>query len=179
MAARGIVMEVIARRMANPLFDAYLIETRERAGMRVIWDGEAVKRVPRAFREGHGVAFVADQALLGLASTFVPFFGRPAKTPRGPAVFALRFGIPAFFVAMVRQPNGKYQCVATPVEVSTTGDREVDVDATVASFTAVLERWVRRYPEQYFWHHRRWKRQPPGTPPEQLDPLIAHPAARA
>jgi KDO2-lipid IV(A) lauroyltransferase len=44
------------------------------------------------------------------------------------------------------------------------------VETTVAAFTRALERVVREHPEQYFWHHRRWKRQPPDTPPELRDP---------
>jgi Kdo2-lipid IVA lauroyltransferase/acyltransferase len=54
--------------------------------------------------------------------------------------------------------------------VQDTGDRDRDVDAIVAAYTKTLERWVRRAPEQYFWHHRRWRRQPPGTPEELRDP---------
>jgi lauroyl/myristoyl acyltransferase len=45
------------------------------------------------------------------------------------------------------------------------------VDRIVTDYTAVLERWVRRAPEQYLWQHRRWKHQRPGTPPELGDPL--------
>ena len=171
VAARGVPIEVITRRMNNPLFDAYLTRTREESGMQVSPDAEAVRRTPRAFREGHAVAFVADQGVLGLASTFVPFFGRPAKTPRGAAVFALRLGVPTMFCAAVRQPSGRYRFVVTPVDTTPTGDREADVDAVVARYTKILEGWVRRYPEQYFWHHRRWKRQPPDTPIELQDPV--------
>jgi KDO2-lipid IV(A) lauroyltransferase len=172
VASRGIPIEVIVRRMNNPLFDAYVTRTREGAGMIVVHDHDAVRRTPRAFKAGHAVAFVADQGVLGLASTFVPFFGRPAKTPRGPAVFALRFRLPTFFVAAVREANGKYRCVVTPVEIPDTGDRETDVDGVVARYTAILETWVRQYPGQYFWHHRRWKRQPPDTPDELRDPVL-------
>ena len=43
--------------------------------------------------------------------------------------------------------------------------------ASSVEYTAVLERWVRQAPEQYLWHHRRWKHQRPGTPPELGDPL--------
>ena len=178
VAARGVPIEVIVRRMNNPLFDGYVTRTREGARMIVVHDHDAVKRTPRAFKAGHAVAFVADQGVLGLASTFVPFFGRPAKTPRGPAVFAMRFRLPTFFVAAVRQPNGKYRCVVTPVEIPDTGDREADVDTVVARYTSILESWVRRYPGQYFWHHRRWKRQPPDTPDELRDPVLQVPGPR-
>src|SRR5438105_1575820 len=172
VAARGIPIDVIARAMANPVFDAYLNRTREGIGMAVVKDTDAVRRTPRSLRAGRAVAFVADQGVMGLASTFVPFFGRPAKTPRGAAVFALRFNVPVLFVVALRKPNGKYRIVVERVEAPPTGDREKDVDAIVARFTQLLEKWVRAVPEQYFWQHRRWRRQPPDTPPELRDPAL-------
>jgi KDO2-lipid IV(A) lauroyltransferase len=170
VAARGVPLEAVARRMENPLFDAYLNETRRRIGMTVIHDADAVRRVPRAMREQHGVAFLVDQGAVGLASTWVPFFGRYAKTPRGPAVFALRLKTPLLFACSLRQPDGRFVIHFEPVPVESTGTLDADVDRIVASYTSTLERWVRRAPEQYFWHHRRWKHQRPGTPPELGDP---------
>ncbi|GJG88022.1 hypothetical protein tb265_32030 [Gemmatimonadetes bacterium T265] len=160
VAARGVPIDGIARQQENPLFDRFLTGTRERLGMRVVWDGEAVRRTPRALHAGRVVAFLVDQGTLGLASTWVPFFGRPAKTPRGPAVFALRLGAPLVFAAAVRRADGRFRLGFERVPVVPTGDRERDVDAIVAAYTATLERWVRRTPEQYFWQHRRWRHQP-------------------
>jgi KDO2-lipid IV(A) lauroyltransferase len=148
LAARGLPIDAVARHMNNPLFDGYLTRTRQRIGMTVVHDEQAVQRVPRSLRSGRAVAFLVDQGALGLASTWVPFFGRYAKTPRGPAVFALRLGTPIVFGVGIRQPSGKYQLTFEPVEVTETGDREADVDRIVADYTAVLERWVRRAPEQ-------------------------------
>jgi KDO2-lipid IV(A) lauroyltransferase len=170
VAARGVPLEAVARRMENPLFDQYLTETRRRIGMTVIHDADAVRRVPRALREQHSVAFLIDQGAVGLASTWVPFFGRYAKTPRGPAVFALRLRAPLLFACALRQPNGRFAIHFEEVPVEQTGTLDADVDRIVASYTSTLERWVRRAPEQYFWHHRRWKHQRPGTPPELGDP---------
>jgi KDO2-lipid IV(A) lauroyltransferase len=170
IAANGMPLEAVARRMQNPLFDAYITETRRRIGMTVIHDADAVRRIPRATREGHGVAMLVDQGAVGLASSWVPFFGRYAKTPRGPAVFALRLQSPIVFAVAIRQPNDRYVMHFEKVPVTPTGDREADVDQIVADYTATLERWVRRYPEQYFWHHRRWKHQRAGTPRELGDP---------
>jgi KDO2-lipid IV(A) lauroyltransferase len=170
VAARGIPLDAIVRGMANPLFDAYINHTREVMGMTVVHDSEAVRRTPRSLRAGRAVAFVADQGVLGLASTFVPFFGRPAKTPRGAAVFALRFDVPVVFVVALRQPNGRYRIIVERIEAPQTGDRDRDVDAIVARFTQHLEKWVRAVPAQYFWQHRRWRRQPPDTPRELRDP---------
>ena len=171
LGARGVDIEVVARQQENPLFDAWLTRTRIRLGMKVIWDGEAVRRVPRALRSNAAVALVMDQGAVGLASTWVPFFGRFAKTPRGPATFALRMRSPVVFVAPLRKPDGRYTITFEDVPVHETGDRDADIDRIVADYTAVLEKWVRRYPEQYFWHHRRWKHQRPNTPPELGNPL--------
>ncbi|MFL5560009.1 MAG: lysophospholipid acyltransferase family protein [Gemmatimonadaceae bacterium] len=170
VACRGVPLDVVARHMENPLFDRYLTSTRERIGMAVVHDDDAVRRTPRSIRSGRAIAFLSDQGVLGLASTFVPFFGMPAKTPRGPAVFALRLGVPVVFGCALRQPNGRFRMFFEAVTVQDTGNREQDVDAIVAEYTKTLERWVRRAPEQYFWHHRRWRRQPPGTPEELRDP---------
>lgn len=171
LAARGVPIDAVARRMNNTLFDAYLNQARRDVGMTVVYDDEAVRRIPRAMKEGRLVGLVADQGVMGLASTFVPFFGRPAKTPRGPAVFALRYKVPILFISALLQPSGRYRLCVEEIPAVDTGDRDADVDATVARFTASLERMVRRYPDQYFWHHRRWKRQPPGTPPELREPV--------
>jgi KDO2-lipid IV(A) lauroyltransferase len=171
LAARGLPIDAVARHMNNPLFDGYLTRTRQRIGMTVVHDEQAVRRVPRSLRSGRAVAFLVDQGAIGLASTWVPFFGRFAKTPRGPAVFALRLGAPVVFGVALRGPTGKYQLTFESIDVVESGDRESDVDRIVADYTAVLERWVRRAPEQYLWHHRRWKHQRPGTPRELGDPL--------
>jgi len=170
VAARGVPIDAIVRGMANPLFDAYVNKAREAGGMTVVHDSDAVRRTPRSLRSGRAVAFVADQGVLGLASTFVPFFGRPAKTPRGAAVFALRFEVPVIFVVALRQPNGRFRVVVERIEARRTDDMDRDVDAIVTTFTQHLEKWVRAVPAQYFWQHRRWRRQPPDTPPELRDP---------
>lgn len=170
IAARGIPVDVIVRRMSNPIFDRYLNQTRADLGMTVVYDADAVRRTTRSIKEGRTIGFLADQGVLNLASTYVPFFGRPAKTPRGPAVFTLRYHVPTLFVAAVRQPDGRFHMSFEPVPYSETGDRERDIDGIVASYTRILEALVRRTPEQYFWHHRRWKHQPPDTPPELRDP---------
>jgi KDO2-lipid IV(A) lauroyltransferase len=163
LAARGLPISAVARHMANPLVDRYLTRTRERLGLNVIHDEQAVRKVPRAVREGGAVAFLVDQAAAGLASTWVPFFGRLAKTPRGPAVFALRLDAPILFAGVSRLADGRFRFSFEPVEVSRTGVLDADVDAIVAAYTSKLERFVRTVPGQYMWQHRRWKHSPPGA----------------
>lgn len=170
MTARGLPVDAIAMHMANPLSDAFFKRTRERFGMRVLFADESVRAIPRALRDGRGVGFISDQSAKGLASTFVPFFGRPARTPRGAAVFALKGDLPMIFVVALRQPSGRYVMHFEEVPLAHAGDKEAAIDATVLNFTQVLERLVREHPEQYFWQHRRWKGQPKDTPPHLKEP---------
>ena len=170
LAARGVLVHAIARGMSNPLADRFFRRTRERLGMRVMHDQEAVRKVPRAFRNAESVGFLSDQATVGLASSFVPFFGRPAKTPRGAAVFAIRADVPVVLIQALRQADGRYVFHAEDIAVTHSGDRERDVDDIVRRFSEALERLVRRHPGQYFWQHRRWKHQPPDTPPHLREP---------
>ena len=176
LAARGLAPEVIVRGMDNRLFEDYLNDNRRRLGIDVVHDAGAVKHMMKSLREGRFVCLLADQGVLGLASSFVPFFGRPAKTPRGFAVFALRFGVSAVFMDMLRLPNGRFRAVFEPIEIEQTGYREKDIDTMVARYSEILEKWVRQYPEQYFWQHRRWRRQPEGTPVELRDPTLKDPS---
>jgi KDO2-lipid IV(A) lauroyltransferase len=171
VAASGVPIDVVVRLMGNPLFDEYLTATRTRLGMTVVRDRDAVRHTARALRDGHVIAFLIDQSGLHLASTFVPFFGRPAKTPRGPAVLALRLAVPIFFGVSIRQADGRYQMDIREILTERTGNTDSDVDAILNEYSRLLEHYVREAPEQYFWQHRRWKRQPAGTPPELRDPV--------
>ena len=104
------------------------------------------------------------------AGVFVPFFGRPASTHRGPAIFSLRFGAPAFACVARRLPGEdvRYRVSGAAVDVPRTGDLDADVVALTAALARRLEEEVRVAPEQYFWFHRRWKSRPP-------EPLTAGP----
>lgn len=159
LAARGIPLAVVAQRQSNPLFDRSIVDARERLGMRVIERGRAPRLGLRALREGRAVAFVADQDARR-AGVFVPFFGRPASTHRGPALLALRTGAPLFLGTALRTPAGGYRVRVEEVEVERTGEVDNVVHRLTAAFTARLEEAVRAAPEQYFWHHRRWKTRP-------------------
>jgi KDO2-lipid IV(A) lauroyltransferase len=162
VAARGIPIAAIVRRQGNPLFDARLTTTRERLGVQTISQREAPSRVPRFLRRNGVVGIVGDQDARG-AGIFVPFFGRPASTHRGPAVFSLRFGAPAFACVARRLPGPgvRYRVSGQQVDVPRTGRLDDDVEALTAALAARLEAEIREAPEQYFWFHRRWKSKPP------------------
>lgn len=172
VAAQGVPVDAVVFRQRNRLFDRELVEGRRRLGLQVIRRGRAPREVLHSLNQGRVPALVGDQDA-GRRGVFVDFFGTPASTARGAAVFSLRTGAPLFLgVALRAGPRGRPQVPArydvhleeVPFEPS--GDLEDDVRRLTAAHTAVLERWVRRAPEQYFWVHKRWKTRPPG---EEVD----------
>jgi Kdo2-lipid IVA lauroyltransferase/acyltransferase len=156
MAARGYPVTVIAKRAANPLFYGSILDARERLGIEIIDFQGATRPTIRALRDGRIVAFAADQHA-GRAGVQVPYFGRPASTYRGPALMALRTGAPVFLSSTLRLSDGTYELALEPIAVSSTGDFDADVLRLTAEFALRLESAVRRHPEQYLWHHRRWR----------------------
>lgn len=163
VAARGVPLDVVARRQANPHVDRLINEARERLGMTVVRSGGATRGALRSLRAGRVVALVADQDARA-SGAFVPFFGRPASTHRGPAVLALRTGAPVFMGTAARRPDGGYRVLIREVPVPAADDPEERADRLTAALAAALEEAVREEPGQYLWHHRRWKTRP-GTAP--------------
>lgn len=160
LAARGIPLDVVGKGMANRRFEADLFEARARLGMRVIRMSDAPRGVLRSLRSGRATAIVADQNM-HRHGIFLPFFGRKAATARGPALFALRAGVPVIFGYALREgPGQSYLVHAEPLEYEVTGDLDTDVRALMTAYHERLEEAIRSRPEQYFWQHRRWRTRP-------------------
>ena len=165
LAARGIPMDVITHLQRNPFFEEYLAETRERLGLNVIVKNEAFRLVPTSLASGRAVTFVADQNLQR-RGVFVDFFGHLAATAKGPALFALRGSTPVFFGFALRLPGwpSRYQVILKRILLPQTGPIEEAVRELTQQHVSMLECRVRETPEQYFWHHRRWKTRPDTEP---------------
>lgn len=165
VASRGVPVAAIVKRMGNRLVDARLEELRRRLGVQSIEMHHAPRLVPRVLRAGGVVGIVGDQDARR-SGVFVPFFGRPASTHRGTALFALRLEAPVFAAAARRLPGAeaRYEVGGHRVPLPGTGDLEADVVRLTRELAAALEAAVRAAPEQYFWFHRRWKTAPPPEP---------------
>lgn len=180
VASRGVPIAAIVRRQGNLLVDARLNELRARLGVEIVPQREAPSRVPRLLRRNAVIGIVGDQDARR-AGVFVPFFGRPASTHRGPALFALRLGAAVFSCVARRLPGPavRYEVSGQNVPVPRTGDLEADVTALTAELAARLEGEIRKAPEQYFWFHRRWKTRPPEelpTSPAGMAQAVSAPA---
>jgi KDO2-lipid IV(A) lauroyltransferase len=163
VASRGIPIGAIVRRQGNRLVDERLQQLRRKLGVETIYQGQAPSRVPRLLRSNGVVGIVGDQDARR-SGIFVPFFGKPASTHRGPALFALRLGAPVFSCIARRLPGSdvRYEVRGERVQFERTGDLDHDVNALTAELARRLEKEIRLAPEQYFWFHKRWKTRPPG-----------------
>lgn len=161
VAARGVSIAAIVRRQGNRLVDERLQQLRRQLGVETIYQGQAPSRVPRVLRANGVIGIVGDQDARR-SGLFVPFFGRPASTHRGPALFALRLGAPMFACFAERLPGSpaRYEVRSERIEYERTGDLDHDVRQLTAEIALRLERKVRGAPGQYFWFHKRWKSRP-------------------
>jgi KDO2-lipid IV(A) lauroyltransferase len=162
LSARGIPLDLVVQRQGNPLFDVALNDARRRLGLGIIDRFQAQRLAIKALRSGRAVAFAADQNA-GKAGLFVPFFGRPASTHRGAALFAIKTGAPLFLGTSLRTAHG-YEVTLQRIEVDRSGSLDDVVIRLTTAFTARLEAVVRAAPGQYLWLHRRWKTAPPAEP---------------
>jgi KDO2-lipid IV(A) lauroyltransferase len=165
VAARGIPIAAIVRRQGNRIVDQRLQLLRRNLGVETIYQGDAPTRVPRILRANGVVGIVGDQDARR-SGIFVPYFGTPASTHRGPALFALRLGAPVLscIARRLRGNDVRYEVTGERVDFAPTGELDEDVRALTAELALRLERQVRIAPEQYFWFHKRWKTKAPVVP---------------
>ncbi|MEA2062618.1 MAG: lysophospholipid acyltransferase family protein [Gemmatimonadota bacterium] len=164
-ARLGYPLDAIVRPQQNRLFDNYVNRMRESSGMRLIPVNSPPRMVVEALKQGRVVVFVADQDAHRVG-VFVDFLGRPASTPKGPALYAHKTGAPVVLSIMVpdEENPGKCKIIFEKVPRPGTADRDEFVREMTASYTDRLAQQVRKAPEHWFWPHRRWKTPPPGLP---------------
>jgi KDO2-lipid IV(A) lauroyltransferase len=165
LAAYGLPVDAVWQRLRNEPLSRFVAEIRERLGMGLIERSDAWDQLMDSLAAGRVVTFVADQDARS-RGVFVPFFGRLASTHRAPALLALRAGTPFFVGGAHRIGQRRYQGWLVRLEPPAGIDSRQQVIELTRMWTSELERRIRLSPEQYFWHHRRWKTVPPGTAPK-------------
>jgi len=163
----GHPLRIVVRPLDNPYIDRLVERFRTLHANTTIGKDEFARGLLAAMRAGETVGVLMDQNMTPPQGVFVDFFGQAACTASGIARVALKTDaavVPAF---TIWDPAlGKYRVhfdAALPLVRS--ADHESDVVANTAAFTKVIEDYVRRFPEQWLWVHRRWKTRPEGQPP--------------
>jgi KDO2-lipid IV(A) lauroyltransferase len=160
----GHPMSMVIRRLDNPRIDALVNHVRCLHGNRVLHKDDFARGLLDAMHKAETVGILMDTNMTPPQGLFVPFFGSLACTASGLARVARKTGaavLPGFM--LWEESERKYVLHFGPeIAIANTGDDEADAITNTARCTAAIESWVRRYPDQWLWVHRRWKTRPEG-----------------
>jgi KDO2-lipid IV(A) lauroyltransferase len=163
----GHWLHIVMRPMDNEYLDRLLQHYRTMHGNKTVAKDDFVRGLLAAMKAGETVGILMDTNMTPPQGIFVDFFGIPACTASGLARIAIRTDaavVPGF---TIWDPAlGKYRLRFDPaLQLIRTGHLEADITANTQMFTKVIEDYVRKYPDQWLWVHRRWKTRPDGQPP--------------
>ena len=152
---------VIYRPLDNRFLENIVTWVRSATGNILLKKSRAMRQMLRHLKDKGILGILIDQNWSWQEGCFVDFFGRPACTTNGLALLALHTEAPVIPLFMARMPNGKYRMmIGEEVAITRTEDREADIIVNTQKFTRIIEDMVRKYPDQWFWVHQRWKTHP-------------------
>lgn len=157
----------LVRRIDNPKIEALVDQFRAARGNRTIDKRMAAREMLRMLKKGETLGILVDLNALDREAMFVDFFGVKAATTFVVAKLALRTGAPVvpIFSPWDKELKKFRVEIGEPLNFDRTGDEERDTLRATQLLTNVVEDWIRRYPDQWLWIHRRWKTRPPGEAP--------------
>jgi len=162
----GHPLKIVMRSLDNPYLDRLSQRYRTMHGNSTVDKDDFVRGLLSAMKAGETVGILMDTNMTPPQGVFVDFFGIPACTASGLARIALRTDaavVPGFTIwdPVLR----KYRLRFDPaVNLIRAGNDDADAIANTALFTKIIEEYVRKYPDQWLWVHRRWKTRPEGQP---------------
>jgi len=160
----GYPMSMVARPLDNRPLDTFVNGIRCLHGNRVLPKDDFARGLLTAMRKGETVGILMDTNMTPPQGEFVEFFGMQACAASGLARVALKTGaavLPGFMVW--EKAERRYVLHFGPeLEFTASGDAEADILAATQQCTSAIESWIRRYPDQWLWIHRRWKTRPAG-----------------
>ena len=162
----GHPLSFLVRRIDNPKIEALIDRARTHLGNRTIDKRSAAREMVQILRRGETLGILVDLNTLDREGIFVDFFGIPASTTFLVAKLALRTGADVLPVFAPWDHDQKRFVLKMdePLRMERSNDEEADVRRLTQLLTSVVEKYVRRYPDQWLWIHRRWKTRPPGEP---------------
>jgi KDO2-lipid IV(A) lauroyltransferase len=164
LSAFGYPMSFLVRRIDNPLVEQFVEKTRTRFGNSSIDKRAAARPMLRVLREGGTVGILVDLNTHPHEGVFVDFFGTPASTTTGLAKLALRTkaDVIPFFMPWNEERQRFLMRIDPPLSITRTGNEDEDVWRLTSQATSVIESYVRRFPDQWLWIHKRWNTRPAG-----------------
>ncbi|NTU58008.1 MAG: lysophospholipid acyltransferase family protein [Chlorobiaceae bacterium] len=149
-------LTIIVKGLSNESIDRSMNELRTLRGNSVVYDRQALREGMRLLEEGGVLAVLSDQSDPG-AKNYIDFLGRRATVFQGAAFFALKAKVPLFVGMCRRSGDGKYTTDTHEIDTSDLSFNKADIATLTERYTAVIEDYIRRWPEEWFWLHNRWK----------------------
>jgi Kdo2-lipid IVA lauroyltransferase/acyltransferase len=159
MSSRGYRVNVVTRQIKAKWADKLYTDMLNRFGTGTITKERVALGIMRALKNEEIVGYVLDQNMQRETGIFVDFFGRKASTIRGLATFSNRYGSPILPAYIVSSPKGHKVFIDKPYLYDSSQEDEMQL---TQRFTSMIEAWIRKYPEQWLWYHRRFKTRPAG-----------------
>jgi Kdo2-lipid IVA lauroyltransferase/acyltransferase len=160
MAMRGLNPNIIGTPLKDRRLNDLLWNYRNLHGAIPIARGKETFRMIKVLKSGGSVALLIDQDTR-VKTVFVNFFGRPAATPVGATVLALKTGAAVIPTYIYLGNDGiQHMHLLPEIPMTTTGDEEEDVRLNTQVLTNFIEETIRQHPDQWVWMHERWKTKP-------------------
>lgn len=150
----------VYRPLDSKALDLFFGAQRTRFGAQMIPSARAMRKILRHVESGGSVFLLMDQNVDWYEGVFVDFFGHRACTNKGLAIMALKTKAPVVPVFLVREADGYRVVFEKEIPLIDTGDPTRDVEENTRQYNEAIERIIRRYPDQWFWMHQRWKTKP-------------------
>ncbi|MFH1288073.1 MAG: lysophospholipid acyltransferase family protein [bacterium] len=149
----GYPLSQVSKNLHNYYLNRIVLKYRKDKNINVIGLKMEVREIIRVLKR-NGIVGIADDQEARLHGLWVDFMGKEALTARGPVVFARKLGSPLVPCFVVRQKDKITHKLVfeKPIIVDSLDDKEY-----LSQFNQLLEKYVRMYPEQYFWLHNRWR----------------------
>ena len=158
-AHKGYPSNILARPIYYEKYNDWVTFLRSSMGVNVVYRTESPVKMLRILKNNELLGIVADQDIASIEGVFIDFFGKKAYTPSGPVKLALASGAPIIPIFITRQKTGHKIYVETPIYVDNI-QREDWVTYYTQKWSDVVESYIRKYPEQWMWIHKRWKTRP-------------------
>ena len=156
-ACAGLPIVGVAKRQSAAGMDRFINEYRALVGMHITYQ-TGVREMFRMIDAGWIIGLISDQDPSLRDGIIIDFFGQPTNAFTGAAAIARRCGVPIFPVFIHREESGHHiLTVELGIMVEKTDDRTEDVRRVTQTINTRIEQWIRKYPEEWFWLHDRWK----------------------
>jgi len=160
LALTGYTGSIIGRPLDFKPLGKFVTDSRKRFGAEMIPTSASMRKVLRSLDQGKIVIVLLDQNVDWYDGVFVNFFGRRACTNKGLALLARKTGAPVLPVFMVRDRASFRGEICKEIPLVKTDDKIKDIEINTQNYNDIIEGYVRRYPDQWFWVHQRWKTRP-------------------